>query len=55
MYLIIGRTQDEDPRNDVIYGVCRSMQKAEEICCIAEAQDDEQRYYFWFPVPEIKG
>jgi len=53
LYLIIGRTQNEDLRKDVVYGVCRSMRQAEEVCRSAEAQD-ELRYYFWFPVMEIE-
>lgn len=50
LYLIIGRKEGHE---DVFYGVCHTLEKAEEFCYYAEDSDENGRYYEWFPVLEL--
>lgn len=52
LYLIVGRKEGYE---DIFYGACHSLEKAEEFCYYAEANDEDGRYYEWFPVLEIES
>lgn len=50
LYLIIGRKEGYE---DVYYGACHSIKRAEELCYEAEDNDEDGRYYEWFPILEL--
>ena len=49
-YIIVGELEDTD-KIDTFYSICHSMEKADELCLEAEAEDPG-RIYTWREVIE---
>lgn len=51
-YIVYGMYDVTQDRVDVYYAVCHTMERAEELCLKAEAEDPDGRIYNWAEVVE---
>ncbi len=51
-YVVYGMYDVTNERVDAFYAVCHSMERADELCLEAEAEDTDGRIYSWAEVIE---